>query len=56
MVGSSVEELSVGWWSVVVGSVLIWLRGWWSVVGEPVEDLSVIGSLWTVACRWSVVL
>ena len=26
------------------------------VVGEPVEDLSVIGSLWTVACRWLVVL
>ena len=56
MVGSSVEELSVGWWSVVDGSVLIWLMGRWSVVGELMEGLSLIGGRWSVACRWLVVL
>ena len=40
------------------------VSGWWvgsnmvdgSVVGESVDDLSVIGGWWSVACRWLVVL
>ena len=46
VVGGSVQDLSVGRWSVVGGR--------W--VGRGLVGGSVVGCWWSVACRWSVVL
>ena len=61
MVCGSVEDFSLGWWSVVgcqwvgggpVGGSMV--GGRW-VGGKPAGG-SVVGCRWSVACRWSVVL